>query len=1073
MRTFFLDKQDIIRITGERFYKRGQNYFKQNRVFGLSYNPAINSWRGQVRGTETYSVRIFFFENDELEASCDCPAYATHYTCKHIAAILLAISQDSWKNVNKDLQESPAPVIEIDHVPNDTFTSRIMDAFSTQSKPNALQTEQLEVEYTIGSRINPHNSKAFLELELKIGTSKLYVVKNIREFLIHVKKAKVYPLTAKFNYDPRIHQFSEEDQYLIQTLITAYENETLFENSFSNPLHDKRTLVIPPGIADSLLESISKQNSFYKAYTGELLPISIQQELAHLDFKLDQQDDTHFTIDVSMLSDHTYLESYRYLVKQGVFYQIKEEQQKIIDQLYALLPYRNKQSHRISNDKIETFVSTVVPKLEEIGNVKLSEKTKQTISTAPLLTKIYIDEHDSTLIAKAEFHYGSRVFHPYKQEQASTDQIVKRNMAKELEVLQFIEQAGFVYLKDQYHLFKNEAIYAFLYEKLVDLEQMATVYVANNVKTMIAGERPSLTSKVNINKNSGMLDIYFDMEGISQGDVQQVLQAMIEKKRYFRIPNGALIELEGEAFDSFYELADRLQLNKKQVDEAHIQIPAARSFQIEDTLKADTAQFSASFQQLLDELKEPSKLNFRLPDHLEAELRDYQHVGYQWFRTLSHYHLGGILADDMGLGKTIQTITYLLAEKQAKNTPYKSLVVAPASLLYNWKKEFEKFAPSLNIQVIAGNKTQRSNLMQETGEVDVYITSYPLLRVDVDLYESFHFDALILDEAQAIKNHLTQTAKAVRALQASQRFALSGTPIENSLDELWSLFYTISPGLFDNKKKFLQLDHAYISKITRPFILRRLKKDVLDELPDKIETVQYSDLTKNQKQVYIAYVEKMQEQITETIQEKGFEKGKLEILAGLTRLRQICCHPSLFLENYTGQSGKLEQLIELIHDLKQNGKRPLIFSQFSSMLKIINQRLEQEDFDTFYLDGSTASQTRVEMVDRFNEGEKSAFLISLRAGGTGLNLTGADTVILYDLWWNPAVEEQAAGRAHRIGQKNVVQVIRMITEGTIEEKIYELQQKKRELVDQIIQPGETMLSKLSEKELRELLEIKV
>ncbi|MDL4839267.1 DEAD/DEAH box helicase [Aquibacillus rhizosphaerae] len=1075
MRTFFLDKQDIVRITGERFYKRGYNYFKQGRVHGLSYNPSINSWRGYVRGTESYSVRIFFFENDELEASCDCPAYATHFTCKHIAAVLLAIGQDSWNNLNTNKQAQLVPQKKATTVPNDTFTTRILDVFSNDKREFSSNKEQLEVEYIIGSRINPHNSMSFLEVELKIGIKKLYVIKNIREFLVHIKKAKTYALTAKFAYDPKYHEFSDNDKEIIKMILTAYENESLFENSFSNPLHDKRTIIIPPGMADNLIDNISAQAGFYKSYDGEVVAgVSLRDEIDHLDFKLDSQTEEHYNIDISALSEFTFLSSYGYLVKQGVFYRLTEEQHKIIDQLYALLPYRTKQTHDISRDKIESFITNVVPKLEKIGTVNYSEKTKDTITVAPLRAKVYVEEQKNALMAKVEFHYGNRIVRPYV-DSSSNDSVIKRDISREMRILELLEKAEFVYLNKQFQLFKNDAIYTFINETIADLERLATVYVSDEVKTMIVEQKPELISNVNVDTNRGMLDIHFDIEGISQSDVQDVLQAMIEKKRYYRIPNGALLSLQGEAFESFYDLADQLQLNKNKIDQGHLQVPAARSFQIEDTLNSSSAQYSQSFRQLLTELKQPTELNFPLPDGIQAELRDYQFVGYQWLRTLSHYHLGGILADDMGLGKTLQTITYLLAEKQARDRKSPSIVVAPASLLYNWKKEFEKFAPSMTTKIIIGNKNQRRNLITEDNndDVDVFITSYPLLRKDVDLYEKSHFDALILDEAQAIKNHLTQTAKAVRSISATQRFALSGTPIENSLDELWSLFYTISPGLFGNKKAFLNLDHAYISKITRPFILRRLKKDVLDELPDKIETVQYSDLTKNQKEVYMAYVDQMQQRITETIQEKGFEKGKLEILAGLTRLRQICCHPSLFLENYSGQSGKLEQLKELVEELKNSGKRALIFSQFSSMLKIINTSLQDEGYDTFYLDGSTPSEKRIDMVDAFNNGEKSVFLISLKAGGTGLNLTGADTVILYDLWWNPAVEEQAAGRAHRIGQKKVVQIIRMITEGTIEEKIYELQQKKRELVDQIIQPGETMLSKLSEKELRQLLEVQI
>lgn len=259
--------------------------------------------------------------------------------------------------------------------------------------------------------------------------------------------------------------------------------------------------------------------------------------------------------------------------------------------------------------------------------------------------------------------------------------------------------------------------------------------------------------------------------------------------------------------------------------------------------------------------------------------------------------------------------------------------------------------------------------------------------------------------------------------------------------------------------------------MSRPFILRRIKQDVLTELPDKIESVNHSELTKDQKQLYLGYLEKIQGEAASAISSEGFQKSRMKILAGLTRLRQLCCHPSLFIEGYEGESGKLNQLLEMVETARQNGQRILIFSQFSSMLKIIREEMNAMGEDVFYLDGQTPSKHRVDMVDRFNDGEKNIFLISLKAGGTGLNLTGADTVILYDLWWNPAVEEQATGRAHRMGQKKVVQVYRLITKGTIEEKIHALQQRKRELIENVIQPGETNFTSLSENEIRELLNV--
>ncbi|SDM20130.1 DEAD/DEAH box helicase [Sediminibacillus halophilus] len=1063
MRTFFLDKQDIVKITGERFYKRGLDYYQKGRVHGITYNPTINAWRGQVRGTETYSVRIFFFDDDDLEGSCDCQAYATHYTCKHIAAVLLAISKESWSKVRTESGQDDFVAEQVDF----DFSSRMIDAF-TERAPK--QKQLLQVEYILQSRVNPHNSTFFLEAEVRLGTSRTYVIKDIRELLSHIKRGVPYKVTPSFTYQPGSHIFRKQDQPVIDQLIDAYDNETLYENSFSNPLADKRSIILPPASAGEMLLLLAETDSYYQV-REEKMPIEVEQNVQPVRFQLDKQAEEAFQIDISDLANYMYFQHYGCLFSDGTFYLLDKEQHKIMDQLYALLPYRTDKQQQIAGREMSSFVSNVIPQLEKIGRVHYAEKTKNAITTSPLRPKVYLEEVSDSLQLKLEFHYGEDIVYPYQEDRLS-EKVIKREANKELALISLLEKAEFVYLNNMYQLFKTDAIYHFLQETLPQLKEMADVYVSSTVKTLINTSEPVMSSSVEVNRLEGMLDIQFDIDGISAEEVQQLMQALIEKRRYYRIPEGALVSLEDESFDSFRQLADKLQLQKSQVEDGKIQVPMARSFQIEEALDDDHAEYGETFQQLLTQLKNPGNLDFPLPEKLDAELRDYQLTGYRWFKTLSHYHLGGILADDMGLGKTIQTITYLLSEKETNGT-MKSLVVAPASLLYNWQKEFEKFAPSLHVAVIAGTKQQRREIINTNSAADVYVTSYPLLRKDTGFYEETVFDHFILDEAQAIKNHLTQTAKATRMIQAGKRFALSGTPIENSLEELWAIFHTISPGLFVNKKAFLNLEHDYIARITRPFILRRLKTDVLEELPDKIETVQYSDLTKQQKQVYLVYLEKMQQQVAETIEEKGFDKGKLEILAGLTRLRQICCHPALFLDNYNGKSGKLEQLLETVRELQESGKRALVFSQFSSMLGIIEQKLTEQGIDVFCLDGSTPSLKRMEMVERFNNGEKTIFLISLKAGGTGLNLTGADTVILYDLWWNPAVEEQAAGRAHRIGQKKVVQVIRLITEGTIEEKIFELQQKKRELVDQIIQPGETMLSKLSEQELRELLQMKV
>ncbi|TGV05609.1 DEAD/DEAH box helicase, partial [Mesorhizobium sp. M00.F.Ca.ET.186.01.1.1] len=357
------------------------------------------------------------------------------------------------------------------------------------------------------------------------------------------------------------------------------------------------------------------------------------------------------------------------------------------------------------------------------------------------------------------------------------------------------------------------------------------------------------------------------------------------------------------------------------------------------------------------------------------------------------------------------------------------------------------FAPELVVRIVDGSRQERNTAREEAEAVDVLITSYPLLRRDCAEYAERTFHTLFLDEAQAFKNHTTQTAQAVKSIQAGQRFALTGTPIENRLEELWSIYDVVFPELFPQRKAFQDLPREVIAKRARPFLLRRLKSEVLQELPEKIETLQATALLPEQQKLYIAYLAKLQQDAVKHLNEQTFDKNRIKILAGLTRLRQLCCHPALFVEGYEGSSAKFEQLLEVLEECLGAGTRVLLFSQFTEMLAIIGRELGDHGIPFFYLDGNTPAAERIELCNRFNDGECDLFLMSLKAGGTGLNLTGADTVILYDLWWNPAVEEQAADRAHRIGQKRVVQVIRLVAQGTVEEKMYELQQKKTHMIE--------------------------
>ncbi|WP_371932035.1 DEAD/DEAH box helicase [Mesobacillus subterraneus] len=560
------------------------------------------------------------------------------------------------------------------------------------------------------------------------------------------------------------------------------------------------------------------------------------------------------------------------------------------------------------------------------------------------------------------------------------------------------------------------------------------------------------------------------MDGIPEKQIRDILEALEEKRKFYRLRNGALMSLETKEWEEIQRFLKAEPIQDEELEKG-LNVPIVRGMQMLDSFEdGSILHLEESFRSFLDEISTPGKLKHDVPARLEPILRDYQKQGFQWMKTLAIYGFGGILADDMGLGKTLQSITYIASElSQVKERKQPVLIVCPSSLVYNWLSEFLKFTPEIQAVIIDGNKSERAKLLNDVSGIDVVITSYMLLRRDIHLYEKINFHTAFFDEAQAFKNPLTQTAKAVMNIQADHRFALTGTPIENSIEELWSIFRVVFPELFQGLKEYSHLPSKSIARRIRPFLLRRVKEEVLGELPEKIESIDRVELLPEQKKLYAAYLAKLRHQTLKQLDKNTIRKNRIKILAGLTRLRQICCHPALFVDGYKGRSAKFEQLKLIIEESRFAGRRVLIFSQFTKMLDLIGKELAYEGIPFFYLDGQTPPEDRVETCEKFNGGERDFFLISLKAGGTGLNLTGADTVILYDLWWNPAVEEQAADRAHRMGQKNKVQVIKLIARGTIEEKMNELQDKKRNMIEEIIEEKSSV--SLTEEDIREILQI--
>ena len=572
---------------------------------------------------------------------------------------------------------------------------------------------------------------------------------------------------------------------------------------------------------------------------------------------------------------------------------------------------------------------------------------------------------------------------------------------------------------------------------------------------------------------------------IDIGELKDILKDYRIKKKYHKLKNGDFLDLSNsDDLNLLDEMATTLDIDYSKIENGIANLPISRSFYLEklmDDNKKIAVAKNENFLQLIGEI-ENSEISedFDLDEDLEGKLRDYQKVGYKWLKTLDMYHFGGILADDMGLGKTLQVIALLKTELKSNNKAT-SIVVCPSTLVLNWKSEIEKWCNSIKVLIVRGTAEERKEKLEDYNEYDLIITSYDLLKRDIQNYEDKSFQYIIADEAQYIKNSTTQNATSLKSLKGKTKFALTGTPIENSIAELWSIFDFIMPGYLYNyhkfKKKFeepiLKLEDkealSRLKKLINPFILRRVKRDVLTELPEKNVTIMKNEMEEEQRKLYLTYLLQTKKEVAEELSEGNFEKSKFKILMLLTRLRQICCHPSLFIENYNGGSGKLEQCLNLIVNAISSGHKILIFSSYTSMFEIMEKELAKLEIEYFKLVGDTPVGKRIQMVEDFNNNESvKVFLISLKAGGTGLNLTSADVVIHYDPWWNLSSENQATDRAYRIGQKNSVQVYKLITSNSIEEKINQMQERKEKLSKDILSTEETFINKMSKEEILDL-----
>ena len=935
-----------------------------------------------------------------------------------------------------------------------------------------------------------------LNVEFKLGKDNFYKIKNLKEFYNRVINNESFIYSNKLEFVHNVENFDKNSQKILSFIIKYakiinYVNNTENTNFryYGKKLSESSILLDEEGL-DELFE-ILKGRKIEIEKDANVKKVTLIPSNPNIEFYLNKNAKNELEL-THNLENYNYIiidgKKYTYIIMDEFIYRAKKNIKNTTFKLLEIYKKNYIDEIKFNTRQLPDFFALIEPKIKDNLVINIDKEEIKEYIPEELGIKIFLDYNESNYItAELKFCYGDTEFNPIDE---NKDLKIARNAIKETECLNQLRKTGFMLdgQNKRFILVSDEAIYNFLTEDIELYMQKFEVMVTDNFKSKKIKE-PRI-GNIGVKIENNLLVINLENINYDKNEIREILQRYALKKKYYRLKDGSFIDLESnENIEFLNNLESGLGISYEDIENGTISLPIYRSMYMEKILnnldKSKIKKEESYVDFIKDTSKEKENTTLTLPKSLKGDLREYQKNGFQWLQMLEKYELGGILADDMGLGKTIQVITLILKYKEEQKEKLPSIVIAPSSLTLNWKNEIQKFAPTLETIVINGSLEQRKKKIKNIKKYDLIITSYDLLKRDLELYEkeNITFKYAIADEAQYIKNSNTQNAKALKSIKAETRYALTGTPIENSLAELWSIFDYIMPGYLFKYKKFKQLYEVPIVKdndmysmkklkmLIEPFILRRTKKEVLTELPEKTITILNNEMEDEQQKIYLSYLAKAKQEAMQEIEINGVEKSHIKILALLTRLRQICCHPSLFLEDYNQDSSKLKQCIEIIKDGIEAGHKILLFSGYTSMFDIIEKELLKEDINYYKLTGKTNVNERVELVEDFNQNENvKVFLISLKAGGTGLNLTGADMVIHYDPWWNISAENQATDRAYRIGQKNNVQVYKLITKNSIEEKIYELQEKKSKLIDNVLNTETTFINKLSKDEIIRLFE---
>lgn len=1059
-------------------FQKGRMLSDQNAVTEMKCD---SFWRGEVaveaqveENGDHYWTKIRISQDRIADSSCSCAQFHREQgLCRHLAASLF--------HYQIYYQEGGQPSVST------SMGGRIL-LQKYQDKMTA-QMAGAEGNIVLEPRLILQAQKA--ELEFRIGDKTAYVLKELREFGSRMREGKEgsYGKQPAFFHVPEAFEpFSREMADLIVKQMAEYD---YFQDVFGSSkvsFEKVRRILLKDSLADDWFSLLKGRTISVETANGVRNCLVTEEDPAiAMEIRKKGRDGVQISIPGSWFfmygleriyaadEDTIHICSPDYSRNTRDFFQMTEKELVL------------KERQMVFQDRdFKTFCSQVLPYLEKWVSVREYGINLEEIRPQNLKSSFFLESPDGKNIV-CRFHqsYGDFSFQPLDNPVFPED--IRRDLVQETRVHAVVKNY-FTQKDTQGNLViygNEEAVFRLIKEGIHRLRQVGEVFVSEEVRQMRILPMPEIS--VGISMKSSLLEFRVDSGGLSGEELCAILHSYREKKRWHRLTNGEFLELKGSSLKRISELARGLYLSDQQLKEKAVLLPLYRAFYIDAVYrdgKEDLAARSDYFRGMIDRVEKRNQSEFELPKTLRSVMREYQKEGFQWLKTLKEYGFGGILADDMGLGKTLQTIAFLLSEKeeaeQRGEVLKPALVVCPSSLIYNWENEFLRFAPQMKVMPVAGTARERKEMRQKAGAADVLITSYDLLRRDSKDYKDMEFSSMVIDEAQYIKNHKTQNAKAVKSIQALFRLALTGTPIENRLSELWSIFDFLMPGFLYSFARFQAdfevpivkrsdaeaLDRLHL--MTGPFLMRRLKQDVLKDLPEKLEKIIYSKMEGTQKYLYQAAVMELKAQLEQETEE-SFGTHSISILAQLTRLRQICCDPSLCLEGYEEGSAKLSTCMELVSRAVQSGHKLLLFSQFTSMLEKIEACLKKDSISCYKITGATPKETRAKLVEQFQKDQTPVFLISLKAGGTGLNLTAADIVIHYDPWWNRAAQNQATDRTHRIGQEKVVTVYQLITKDTIEDNILKLQESKKNLAEQVLHADGVSLSALSRQELLKIL----